>query len=78
MALEKFNDLGPKPNLDITIYSDSRYAIDCMTDFIYKWTRNGWTNSRGEETANRDLIKEASSLDDRLAELGTVTYSWIP
>jgi ribonuclease HI len=78
MALEKFDDLDSNPNLDVTIYSDSRYAVDCMTDFIYKWTRNGWINSRGEEVANRDLIEEASDLDDRLAQLGTVTYSWIP
>lgn len=49
-----------------------------MTDFIYKWSRNGWINARGEEVANRDLIEKASDLDDRLVQLGTVTYRWIP
>lgn len=28
--------------------------------------------------ANRDLIEEASDLDDRLKELGGVKYFWIP
>lgn len=78
MALEKSDKLDSNPTLDVTIFSDSRYTVDCMTDFIYKWTRNGWVNSRGEEVANRDLIEEASDLDDRIAQLGTVTYIWIP
>jgi ribonuclease HI len=78
MALERFQDLDLNPMLDVTIYSDSKYAVGCLTHFLYKWTQNGWINSRGEEVANRDLIEEASDLDDRLAQLGTVTYSWIP
>lgn len=78
MALNRFDDLASNPTLDVTIYSDSRYAVDCLTDFVYKWTQNGWTNARGAEVANRDLIEEASDLDDRLERLGNVAYSWIP
>ncbi|KAA8652366.1 hypothetical protein EYZ11_006473 [Aspergillus tanneri] len=78
LALEKLEELDTQPYLNVTIYSDSRYAIGCMTNWIYKWTRNGWTNAAGNEVANRDLLEEASDLDDRLDEVGDVKYIWIP
>lgn len=77
-ALEKLEELDTNPYLDVKIYSDSRYAIGCMTNWIYKWARNGWINAAGNEVANRDLIQEASDLDDRLKEEGDVEYIWIP
>jgi len=55
-----------------------RYAVGCMTEWIYKWSSNGWVNSAGSEVANRDLIEEASDLDDRVRDLGRVEYIWIP
>jgi len=77
-ALENYEELDTDPWLDIKIYSDSRYAVGCMTKWVYKWSRNGWMNAAGNEVANRDLIEKASDLDDRLREEGTVEYIWIP
>ncbi|KAJ5949960.1 ribonuclease H1 [Penicillium verhagenii] len=77
-ALEKLVELDTSPYLDVRIFSDSKYAIDCMTKWIYEWTGNGWVNSAGNEVANRDLLEEASDLDDRLNEQGDVQYIWIP
>lgn len=77
-ALDKYEDLDTSPYLDLTIHSDSRYAIGCMTDWIYKWCRNDWTNAAGNEVANRDLIEKASRLDDKVKELGEVTYMFVP
>ncbi|OQE20541.1 hypothetical protein PENSTE_c013G05253 [Penicillium steckii] len=77
-ALVLFRTLQTDPRLDITIYSDSRYAVNCMNEWVYKWCSNGWINSAGFEVANRDLIEEASNLDDQLKEEGSVQYKWIP
>lgn len=77
-ALEKSAELRTSPMLDVTIYSDSKYAIGCMTDWVNKWSRNGWINAAGYEVANRDLIKDASDLHNKLKEEGTVKYIWIP
>lgn len=77
-ALKRYQQLRGHPRLRVTIYSDSRYAVDSMTDWIYKWSRNGWTNSRGFGVANRDLFKHASFLDDYVKELGSVEYIWVP
>jgi ribonuclease HI len=52
------------------------YAI--VNEWIYKWSRNGWTNSAGFEIANRNLIRKASDLDDEVKELGSVRYIWVP
>ncbi|KUL85282.1 hypothetical protein ZTR_07953 [Talaromyces verruculosus] len=79
LALEKYeDDLDLLPQMDVEIFSDSKYAVNCMNTWIYKWCRNGWTNSAGNEVANRDLIEEASNLDDRVEEIGSVKYTWIP
>lgn len=76
-ALEKYETLCRRPELRVTIYSDSQYAVRCMNEWIYKWCRNGWLNSRGFEVVNRDLIEWASNLDDLVADLGSVDYVWI-
>ena len=78
LALKKYETLDTNPYLDATVYTDSKYAVGCMTDWIYKWSGNGWINSKGYEVANRDLVQEASRLDDGVKELGDVEYVWIP
>jgi len=77
-AIIKYDGLDSDPRLVVTIYSDSRYAIGCMNEWIYKWSQNGWVNAAGREVANRELIQEASDLDDELKERGDVSYVWIP
>lgn len=77
-ALEKYDALDTRPWLDLRIYSDSRYAVEYMNNWIYKWSGNGWINAAGNTVANRDLLEEASDLDDRLRGEGDVKYIWIP
>lgn len=78
MALDKYDHLYSEPRLDVTIYSDSTYAVNCMEKWIYKWISNGWLNRKGIEVANRDLLEKAAVLDGRLKEKGDVQYVWIP
>ncbi|KAL8792720.1 MAG: hypothetical protein Q9195_004695 [Heterodermia aff. obscurata] len=77
-ALEKAENLDYAPFMRVRIYTDSKYAYGCMTDWSFKWRNNGWINSAGNEVANRDLIEEAVELDGRLERNGKVTYGWIP
>jgi len=78
LALDKHQELRSGTACKVTIHSDSKYAIGCMREWVYKWVSNGWINARGEPVANQDLIKEANSLDDELREVADVTYVWIP
>lgn len=44
------------PQSTATIYSDSAYIINCITQKWYKkWQENGWLNSKKEPVANREL-----------------------
>ncbi|KAG5361836.1 Ribonuclease H1 [Yarrowia sp. C11] len=47
------------------IYTDSRYALDCVLLWSYNWERYGWTNSRGQPVANKDLIQDILDLQGR-------------
>lgn len=78
LGLEKYGQLHSDPYMDVTIHSDSKYAIGCMTEWIHKWRRNGWTNAAGNPVKNQDLIKKAAELHDRLDREGSVEYVWIP
>lgn len=49
----------------ISIYSDSKYAIDCITTWAYGWKANGWTK-KGGEIKNLELIIEAHNLYEKL------------
>lgn len=77
-VLDEYDHLRGYPRMMVTIYTDSKYAHGCMTDWIYKWTGNGWMNAAGNPVANQDIIREANDLDDKVKGLGTVEYIWIP
>jgi len=77
LVLQRYEELDSYPRLNITIYTDSKYAHGCITDWQFTWMNNGWINSRGYEVANRDLIQEASNLDNQVQALGDVNYIWI-
>lgn len=45
------------------IYTDSAYAINCLTKWCTKWYENDdWTNYRGERVANKTLIQSIIDL----------------
>ena len=55
--LESLRWAAAHPNLSITIYTDSMYAINCTTTWGPGWKRKGWTRGSGEPLLNLDLIK---------------------
>lgn len=42
---------------DAIIYSDSQYAIACLTTYVHDWMKNGWAG-----VANRNIIEGTFSL----------------
>ena len=50
MALKKI-----KKKSDITIFTDSKYVKDGITDWIKKWKLNNWKGSNKKPVKNKDL-----------------------
>lgn len=46
------------PNTNFLVYSDSAYAINSITNWMYGWARNGWVNSKKKPVENMDLMKQ--------------------
>lgn len=42
-------------NAPLHIYTDSRYTIQGATEWIYRWSRNGWKTSEKEDVKNKAL-----------------------
>ncbi|MCJ1438313.1 hypothetical protein MMC27_007701 [Xylographa pallens] len=63
---------------DVTIVTDSRYAIDCVTLWHINWRRNGWKTSAGKAVENRDLVENIlGKMEERGALLTRTTFEWI-
>lgn len=54
---------------DVIIYSDSRYAIGCLTTYIHDWMENGWGGA-----ANRNIIEPTYALTKNR----NVTFEYVP
>ncbi len=46
-----------KGNITPTVYSDSAYAVNTLTSWMYGWQKNGWLKKDNREPENLDLIK---------------------
>lgn len=53
-----------KNGMRYKIYTDSAYAIDCVTKWYKTWRNNGWRNSNGCAVSNRDLIEKILDLKE--------------
>lgn len=44
------------------VFSDSAYAINTFTDWMFKWAQNDWIKSDGAQAENLDIIIEYYNL----------------
>lgn len=44
---------------EVTIYSDSAYSINTLTNWAYTWEKKGWIKSDKKTPENLDIIKPA-------------------
>ena len=68
MALKKI-----KTKSEITIYTDSRYVKDGITEWIKKWKLNNWKNSNKKPVKNKDLWVKL----DNSCQKHKVTWRWV-
>lgn len=52
-AAVRYGRVEPTPQ----VYSDSAYAINTFTDWMYKWRDNNWLRSNNSIPENLDIVK---------------------
>ncbi|KAL2167447.1 hypothetical protein VTG60DRAFT_1198 [Thermothelomyces hinnuleus] len=62
---------------DVEIRTDSKYAIQCVTEWYINWERNGWMTRAGP-VKNQDLVQLVrDKLDEREAKGGRTQFIWV-
>ncbi|KAJ6123179.1 Ribonuclease H [Penicillium capsulatum] len=70
-------DIAPR-HRDVTIVTDSRYAIDCVTVWFINWRRNNWMTKDKKPVENRDLIESILVKIEERNDLKVKTlFEWI-
>jgi len=66
-ALYKALEIASNVNCEntIEICSDSKYSIECITNWAYGWKAKGW-KKKGGEIKNLELIKQTHALFEKL------------
>lgn len=76
-AILRAIDIAPR-HRDAMIFTDSRYAINCVTDWFVKWRRNNWMTSDNKPVENKDLIEP---ILDRIEERNVLRvktlFEWV-
>ena len=57
----------------IEIFTDSKYLKLGITEWIFKWKKNGWKTSNKKKVKNLELWKELDSLVDKRQ----IKWSWV-
>ena len=68
MALKKI-----KKKSDITIFTDSKYVKDGITDWIKKWKLNSWKSSNKKPVKNKDIWIKL----DNSCQKHKITWKWV-
>ncbi|KIW28808.1 hypothetical protein, variant 3 [Cladophialophora immunda] len=72
-AILRALDIAPR-HREVTIYTDSKYSIDCVTNWYRNWKKNGWVNTKGKPVENKDLVMDIRERIEEREHLGKLTY----
>ena len=58
---------------EITIYTDSKYVKDGITNWIVSWKKNNWITASKKPVKNQDLWKELDNMNNQY----NVKWEWV-
>ena len=67
-ALDFFSE-----STEIEIFTDSKYVMDGITEYIKKWKVNGWKTASKKPVKNSDLWKQL----DALSSQHSIRWNWV-
>lgn len=73
-ALSALTRMKKLTTREISLYTDSKYVIQGITQWIYGWKKNGWKNSTGQDVSNREIWEPLHEL----AEQFEIDWLYVP
>ena len=71
-AIQALDSLNRK-NVDVTIFTDSKYVINGITKWIFVWLKNNWSTASKKPVANRFLWEKLF----KLTKNQNVEWVWV-
>ncbi|KAK4698018.1 ribonuclease HI, partial [Lecanoromycetidae sp. Uapishka_2] len=76
-AILRALEIAPR-NRDVVIITDSKYAIDCVTNWFMGWRKNNWKTAAGKAVENRDIVENVlSKIEEREKLRARTKFEWI-
>jgi ribonuclease HI len=72
-AISALKSLEKENALPIEIFSDSKYVIHGITEWVHGWIKNNWINSQKKPVENRDLWERLFELSQKFH----ITWSYV-
>ncbi|PHH72983.1 hypothetical protein CDD82_5718 [Ophiocordyceps australis] len=77
MAVKRALEIAPTKQT-VEIWTDSKYAIGCMTQWSYEWEKKGWKTSNNGDVKNLDILRPSLDLVRQRSRAGANTYfKWV-
>lgn len=67
-----------QPLHGVKIHTDSSYAYNCLTNWIFTWLENGFTTANDQQVVNRDLVRRAWNLHCQVEKTANFEYIRVP
>ncbi|MFN3317577.1 MAG: ribonuclease H [Allorhizobium sp.] len=61
-AIDGLRFLADRPDLSITLLSDSEQVVKAMPEWVPKWKAKGWRKADGKPVTNRPLYEELDAI----------------
>ncbi|KAI9652340.1 MAG: hypothetical protein M1831_006887 [Alyxoria varia] len=76
-ALKRAIEMAPRDR-DAAIFTDSKYSIDCVTEWFKHWRKNGWLTASKKAVENKDLIESIlNKIDERFRLKAKTEFEWV-
>lgn len=74
----EFVPAGSAYSSPLLIFTDSKYALNALTDWVDAWKICGWKTSNGSPVKNRKLVERGENLIQLHSQYRKVQLRWVP
>lgn len=71
------NYLNAKNKIEIELYSDSKYVIQGITEWVHGWIKRGWLKSDGQRVLNQEIWQQLYLLTQEVKKKSTLSFKYV-